>query len=148
MPKIATTLLIVLVAAGLAAACSSPSYDQKALEIAEQWSKTSVDAISDEVANLLVDDSPTLANLGGSLWSDQIQERINWDYSAPSCNSDGECTLTATARTDIEISVPLVIDKSWTVSLPFDLDIDAKAAVQSGVNRATPQISGATITEK
>ena len=101
-----------------------------------------------EVADLVLDDSPALANLGGSILADQVQERINWDYSVPSCDSDGRCTLSATVQTTININVPLVMDKTVTVSFPFALDIDAKATVQSGVTRAAPQIAGATITEE
>ena len=148
MLRNAPTLLLLIMVASLAAACSSPSYDQKALEIAEAWSQNSVDAVTKEVADLVLDDSPALANLGGSILADQIQERINWDYSVPSCDSDGRCTLTATVQTTININVPLVMDKTVTVSFPFALDIDAKATVQSGVTRAAPQIAGGTITEE
>ena len=148
MLRNAPTLLLLIMVASLAAACSSPSYDQKALEIAGAWSQNSVDAVTKEVADLVLDDSPALANLGGSILADQIQERINWDYSVPSCDSDGRCTLTATVQTTININVPLVMDKTVTVSFPFALDIDAKATVQSGVTRAAPQIAGATITEE
>ena len=68
MLRNAPTLLLLIMVASLTAACSSPSYDQKALEIAEAWSQNSVDAVTKEVADLVLDDSPALANLEVRYW--------------------------------------------------------------------------------
>ena len=130
------------VPAGVAAA-----YDLKARAIAERWSENNGEAVAREMAGLLVDDGPGVASLGSETLARQIRNGIGWRYGEPSCDRDGGCNLTATASSEIIISVPFVVSKTVMVELPFRLDIDARGAVASGAATvmAEPQIGAAEI---
>ena len=140
-------LLVALCALSVANGCGGSDYDLKARAIAERWSENNGEAVAREMAGLLVDDAPGVASLGSETLARQIGNGIGWRYGEPSCDRDGGCKLTATASSEINISVPFVVSKTVMVELPFRLEIDARGAVASGAATVTaaPQIGAAEI---
>ena len=140
-------LLAARCALSVANGCGGSDYDLKVRAIAERWSENNGEAVAREMAGLLVDDAPGVASLGSDTLARQIRNGIGWRYGEPSCDRDGGCKLTATASSEINISVPLVVNKTVMVELPFRLEIDARGAVASGAATvmAEPQIGAAEI---
>ena len=99
--------------------CGGSDYDLKARAIAERWSENNGEVVAREMAGLLVDDAPGVASLGSDTLARQIRNGIGWRYGEPSCDRDGGCKLTATATSEINISVPFVVSKTVMVELPF-----------------------------
>ena len=140
-------LLAALCVLSVANGCGGSDYDLKARAIAERWSENNGEAVAREMAGLLVDDAPGVASLGSETLARQIANGIGWRYGEPSCDRDGGCNLTATASSEINISVPFVVNQTVMVELPFRLEIDARGAVASGAATvmAAPQIGAAEI---
>ena len=72
----------------------------------------------------LVGNIPVITQMGGDWLADRIRENVTWTYSTPDCREDGQCDVTATARADLNINIPLVMSDTVTIAVPFHLDID------------------------
>ena len=83
----------------------------------------------------------------GDTLARQIRNGVSWRYGEPSCDRDAGCKLTATASSEINISVPFVVNQTVMLELLFQLEIDARAAVANGAATVTaaPQLGAAEI---
>ena len=56
--------------------------------------------------------------------AEQIRDNLAWAYSAPRRAGEDRYRVTVTARVNLGIELPLLGDKSYAASLPFNLDVD------------------------
>ena len=113
-----------------------------ALEVAREWSSSSIDDISELAMGLLVGNAPIVTQIGGNILADKIRDRVAWSFSEARCPLEGQCEVTATANAALDINIPFVFNDTVTVELPFDLDID------TGARRVTdwdPDIGAASV---
>ena len=103
------------------------SDEEIALEVAQEWSSSSIDDISELAMGLLVGNAPIVTQVGGDILADKIRDHVAWSFSAASCPVEGQCEVTATANAALDINIPFVFNDTVTVELPFDLDIDTGA---------------------
>ena len=118
------------------------SDEEIALEVAKEWSSSSIDDISELAMGLLVGNAPIVTQIGGDILADKIRDKVAWRYSEAQCPSDGQCEVSATASAALDINIPFVFNDTVTVELPFDLDID------TGTRRVTdwdPDIGAASV---
>ena len=99
--------------------------EQVVADLAKEWSRTSIDEVSDAVISLLVGQIPFVGSIASNILSEQIQQNVRWGYSNPNCRNNTACNLTATARSDIDINIPNILNTTVSVVLPFSLTIDA-----------------------
>ena len=91
---------------------------------------------------LVVGNAPVVANLGASVLSERIREAVDWSYSEPSCPREGRCDMRATANANFDIYIPLLLDETVTVKMPFDLYIDTE---ERQVANWAPDIRSASV---
>ena len=103
------------------------SDEEIALEVARDWSSSSIDDISELAMGLLVGNAPIVTQIGGGVLADKIRDKVAWSYSEARCPREGQCDVTATASAALDINIPFVFNDTVTVELPFDLDIDTGA---------------------
>ena len=125
------------------------SDEQIAMEVTREWTVASVDNISNTVAGLVVAAVPGLSLMPGlqdnvaGVIGDQIRSRVTWNADWPRCSSSiKQCDVTVTARANIPIRIPLVIDKTATIAVPFNLEVDTG---DQQVDDWDADISGASI---
>ena len=140
-------VLVVLGAVGVGAYLwynmDRRSDEQIAMEVTREWTVASVDNISNTVAGLVVGRVPILQGRVAELIGDQIRSRVTWTADWPRCSSSiKHCDVTVTARANIPIRIPLVIDETATIAVPFNLEVDTG---DQQVDDWDADISGASI---
>ena len=130
MTRITVLFLTLVAILGLLAACGDSKADI-ADEVAREWVDASIDLAANAAAELVIDESPALAQLAGAALAGQIREHLNWSYSTPRKLSEDRYSVIATAEGDLQIDLPLLGDKAYRVSAPFYLDIDTEARTVS-----------------
>ncbi len=132
MTKIAALLLTSITLVGLWAGCGGgESKEDIATAVAKEWVNTSIDLVSDATVELVVGENPALTQLAGGVIADQIRENLSWTYSGPKEESEDRYSVTATAVADLKIGLPLLGEKEYSVSAPFNLEIDTAARTVS-----------------
>ena len=147
-PKMLTGVLVAAVLIGVAAVGvffllqERMSDEEIAAEVAREWSGASIDEASELVMGLLVGNLPVVTQIGGGALADRIRREVSWTYSVPECRGEEQCEVTATAEADMDINIPLVLNDTATIRMPFLLDID------TGERRVTdwvPEIGSASV---
>ena len=132
MTKIIVLLLTSMALAGLWAGCGAgESKEDIATGVAREWVNTSIGLVSEATVELIVGEKPALTQLAGGVIADQIRENLSWTYSAPKEESEDRYSITATAVADLKIDIPLLGEKEYSVSAPFNLEIDTGARAVS-----------------
>jgi hypothetical protein len=142
MDKFIAPLLLVSVLALLVAGCSGKSDEKIALQVAEDWTISSVRSVTEDVMDYLTGSAPIVSQIAGGALADEIADRVTWTYGTPRCSSDGDCTITTTAKSEVDINIPFVMDETVTITLPFVLEIDAD---DEEVTFSEPDFSSASI---
>ena len=135
---------LIISCTGLLAGCGE---DKKAIaaEAARAWTNNSVNQVSDAVAEVVIGEEPIFTPLASGALAGLIRQNLSWDYSAPERISDDRYSIIATAKADVKIETLPLVDKSYVVSLPFNLDIDTDA---KSVLRWVPDFRSAKIDER
>lgn len=128
----------------LAASVACTNQEGIATSVATDWVTDSVRIVSDEFVKLVLGEVPVLGQLAAGVLADRIQDTATWQYSIPKCGADDRCELTATASVTIDVSLPLVGDKTYAASLPFDLQVDTNRRM---VERWVPDVLAASVRE-
>ena len=117
--------------------------EQIAEAVAREWSSSSIDDISELTVGFLVGNAPVVTQIGGSALADRIRDNVAWSYSTPDCQQ-GRCDVTATARANLDINIPLVMNETATIELPFDLEVDTGRELVTDWNAdiASASVSG------
>ena len=138
VPMLCLTLLMLI-------GCSGETQEDIALEVAEKWTDVSIDNVSDSVVQVLVGEFPIISRLAGGILATQVKERVSWNYRGVGSEGDDIYRVVATASVNLSFSLPVVGDREYAISLPFDLWIDTE---ERSVNRWVPNISSASVSEK
>ena len=147
MRQYVISVCLVFLMSVLVAACGggSDSDKDKALEAARGWVDSSVDAIADEIVELMIGEVPVVGSLASNVVAGQIHDQMTWSYSEPLNESGKIYLVTATVSVEPKVDLPLLGSKTYEVKLPFDLRID----VGSGeVTRWSPDLTEASVNEK
>ena len=132
MTKIIVLLLTAMALAGLWAGCGGgESRENIATGVARDWVNTSIDLVSEATVELIVGEKPALTQLAGGVIADQVRENLSWTYSTPKEEGEDRYSITATAVADLKIDIPLLGEREYSVSAPFNLEIDTRARAVS-----------------
>ena len=107
-------------------ACSGPSESEIALEVAQEWTITSIDQATGAVVDLLIDEHPWVAQIATVVVADQIRSNLSWTYGTPVQEGSDRYSVRVTAGADIKVAVPFLDDKAYSVSAPFDLMVNTE----------------------
>ena len=143
MPRIAVVFVVLIAFASLAAGCGSgESQEEIATEVARAWVDESIDEVSNSVIELVAGEASFVTQMVGEVLAEQVHSNLDWTYSAPRRDSEARYQMTATAAVRVTIEIPLLEDKTYAVSLPFNLEVDTDAR---SVVRWSPDILTATV---
>lgn len=140
-------LFLLLTAVGwMTAGCGSGD-DGKAVaaEVAANWVDSSVEQVSETVAELIISEEPAMANLAAGALSGLIREGLSWTYSEPVRLREDRYQVTATAAADVTVKIPLLDDRRYVGTVPFNLEVDTNARV---VSSWLPDLGSATLEGK
>ena len=141
MSNAAITTLFLAFAFALSIACGSGQDPaEKAQELAKTHVNDNIDALSEEIASLIIDQNRLAREIGGEIIEDKIHENVKWTYSQATLVRENTYEVTATADLDFEVEV-LIAKVNVSVSLPVDLTVD----VVTETIRSEVDISGARI---
>ena len=119
---------------------------QEASRIASKWAKDEIDKFSLEIISAVIDvlaDSindetikpharKALATSAESLFADQLNKTISWEYAPPVKSAERRYDVTASARFEIKVLFPFVFNDRYSVRFRILLDIDTERAVVDG----------------
>lgn len=117
------TLLLALIWALSIGCGSGQDPAEKVQELAKTYVHDNIDALSEEIASLIVDQNRLAHEIGGEIIEDKIHENVNWTYSQATLVRENTYEVIATADLDFELGV-LITKVSVNVSLPIDLTVD------------------------
>ena len=147
-PKVLIGALLAVVIVGIAVAGvfymlqMQQSQEEIAEAVAREWVNSSIDNISELTMGYLVGNIPVITQAGGDWLADNIRENVTWTYSEPNCRQEGRCDVTATAKADLNINIPLVMNDTASVVMPFRLDINTD---EKRVANWDPDIGSASV---
>ena len=125
MRNIIVLLLLSTALAGLWAGCGGgESKEDIATEVAREWVNASIGLVSQATVELIVGEKPALTQLAGGVIANQVRQNLSWTYSAPKEESEDRYSITATAVADLKIDIPLLGEREYSVSAPFNLEVD------------------------
>ena len=128
MRNIIVLLLLSTALAGLWAGCGGgESKEDIATEVAREWVNASIGLVSQATVELIVGEKPALTQLAGGVIANQVRQNLSWTYSAPKEESEDRYSITATAVADLKIDIPLLGEREYSVSAPFNLEVDTGA---------------------
>ena len=126
--RVATLLLLLATFTWTTAACGTGEDEEAVvIEVASNWVDSNVSVISETVADLVLDDEPALASLVAGGLAGLIRENISWTYSGPVRLRENRYRVTATAVADATIKIPLLDDRRYVATVPFNLEVDTNA---------------------
>ena len=132
MTRIYMVLVASLILTGVWAGCGDgKSKEDIAVGVAREWVESSVELVSDFAAELIIADRPDLTQLAGAVIADQVRDRLSWTYSVPKAVGEDRYSVIATATADLKIDLPLLGEKAYSVSAPFNLKVDTSARAVS-----------------
>ena len=76
--------------------------------------------------------------------AEQVVKLLTWEFSAPVKTGEGGYAVLATVSTSVELDLPVVGEKGYKASLPFNLQVDAEVGEVTGWS---PDISQADVSE-
>ena len=135
-----TTLFLAFVFALSIACGSGQDSAEKAQELAKTYLNDNIDALSEEIAGLIIDQNRLAREIGGEIIEDKIHENVKWTYSQATLVRENTYEVIATAGLDFEVGV-LIAKINVNASLPVDLTVD----VVTERVRSEVDISGARI---
>jgi len=140
------TIALTLVCLALLAsfACGSESQEDISLEVAKEWTDDSIENVSESVVQLVVGEFSIVGRLAADVLADQVKERISWSYRGIGSEGDDSYRVVATASLNLNIDIPIIGDKEYSVSLPIDLWVNT---ADRTVDRWVPNIPSASVTE-
>ena len=107
------------------AGCSSQTPEEIALEVANEWTVSSIDRIADRLGKAAAGGAPLLDNIASSKIREQIEGKVQWRISNPSKISEEKYRVVAGASVPLDIRVA-VVNWSGQIGADFLLQIDTK----------------------
>lgn len=133
--------LLVLIIICMFFNCSPKDPAEIASQVAREWAANNIDTISKDIANQVAGNNPLLEITVGAAISNEIKQRIVWEYAVPNKLAENRYGVAATALTLMEI--PLL--GNYKISLNYNLEIDTqekrviKADIDTGSFTITKQ---------
>ena len=121
---------------------SSQSDEEIAAQVATEWAHDSINSVTEMLVGFVIGDLPFITSSIAEYIAELVREYITWGYSEPSCPAEGRCDVKATARVSMDVNIPLVMNSTVTVKMPFDLDI---ATGSKSVRSWYPDFGGASV---
>ena len=94
-----------------------------ALELAKEWTRSSIDKVSDMLGLAVTEGTPVLHDIASSLIGNQIKQKVEWTFSDPESTAEDRYRVVATGSTPLEIGL-LTFKWRSTASGDFELLID------------------------
>ena len=138
-------MIVGLVVVGMLA-CSSEDPEVakgKALSVAHQWVEDSTELVAGAMVEFVVGEQPAAAVVRNVV-AEKIHDQLDWTYSEADRLSDGVYGVTATAKSSVALSIPLVGSISFEATLPIDLEINVD---DESVTKWTPVLRDASVRE-
>ena len=126
-------------------ACGGGEAEEKAraLETARGWAEENTQTVVSEVVAFIASGIPG-ASLLDDLIAEQVVKLLTWEFSDPVKTGEGSYAVLATVSTSVELDLPVVGEKGYKASLPFNLRVDADAGEVTGWS---PDVSQADVSE-
>ena len=118
-------VLVVVLVSIFVIGCGKTN-EEIATEAAQEWTENSFDAMED-ILGFFLGSVPVISQIASSAIMDQLQEKVVWSLQTPDCSEDNYCTVLANAKTDVDVFIPLVVDDTASISVPFFLRIDTSS---------------------
>ena len=142
--KSSVLILALIASAGLAAGCGE-SREDITTETARAWVDQSIDEVSNTVVELVIGEVPVATQLAGQVLADKIRDNLTWTYYKPRPQDFVRYEITATAAVDFSLDIPLLGERAYVVSLPFNLEVDTDDRT---VVSWWPDVLSATVEER
>ena len=140
-----TGVLMVSIVLILALGCGGPRNEEKALQAAQEWTVSTTEAVVGAIVDLVIGNVPIASGFATGKIAEQVNNRINWDYSDAQQSSGSIYRVTATASTEVNLEAPLLGSKTYQAVLPFDLQVDVATV---SVKDWAPVLTAASVGEK
>ncbi len=122
--RTAMAILLLALIWALSIGCGSGQDPaEKAQELAKTYVNDNIDALSEEIASLIIDQNRLAREIGGEIIEDKIHENVKWTFSQATLVRDNTYEVIATADLDFEVGV-LIAKVNVNVSVPIDLTVD------------------------
>lgn len=121
-----TTLLAFAFAVSIACG-SGQDPAEKAQELAKTYVDDNIDALSEQIAGLVIDQNRLAREIGGEVIEDEIHENVKWTYSPATFLRENDYEVVATASLDFDVGVSIAkinVDASLPVDLTVDVDTE------------------------
>ena len=125
--------IVTLVSLTCILACGGGESEEKAraLEAAQNWAEENTQTVVSEVVAFIASGIPG-ASLLDDVIAEQVVKLLTWDFSDPVKTGDENYSVLATVSTSVELDLPVVGEKGYKASLPFNLRVDAGAGEVTG----------------
>ena len=110
----------------------APSPEDIASEVTRAWADANAGIIVAQITERISVELPLTGRLGDAVLRTQIEDNLALVFSVPRRIGDGLYRLTVTTETVFEFDLPLIGEKAYTVSLPFNVDIDVESQTVEG----------------
>ena len=94
-----------------------------ALELAREWTRSSIDNVSRMLGLAVTEGTPVLQNVASSLIGSQIKQKVEWTYSDPENLAGDEYRVIATGSAPLDVGL-LTLKWRSTASADFELLVD------------------------
>ena len=137
--------VVALVSLTCILACGDSESEEKAraLETARGWAEENTQTVVYEVVAFIASGIPG-ASLLDDVIAEQVVKLLTWEFSDPVKTGEGDYAVLATVSTSVELDLPVVGEKGYRASLPFNLRVDVDAGEVTGWS---PDISQADVSE-
>ena len=137
--------IVALVSLTCILACGGGESEEKAraLEAAQSWAEENTQTVASEVVAFIASGIPGASLLDGVI-AEQVVKLLTWEFSDPVKTGDENYSVLATVSTSVELDLPVVGEKGYKASLPFNLRVDAGTGEVTGWS---PDVSQADVSE-
>ena len=97
--------LIVITLICMVFGCSPKDPAEIASKVARDWTANNLDGVSKGIAGQVAGNNPLLETTIAAIMSNEIKQRITWEYSQPNKLDEDKYRVIATASTQIEITL-------------------------------------------
>lgn len=117
-----TCIFLIVTVVSTCFSCAPKNPATIASRVAEDWASSNVDGVSKSIAGLIANNNPLIEMAVSKTISQQINQRIAWEYSLPEKLAEERYKVVATAYSVIEL--PLL--GNYRVSVNHNLEIDTR----------------------
>ncbi len=96
---------------------------ERAMEGARTWANENTELVIGEATELITSAVPG-ATLLSDLIAEQIVNQLSWEFSGVAVASESVYRVRATVSVRVNLDLPVVGEKAYGASLPFDLEVD------------------------